>query len=64
MFSSGGRSLELELELDSVSSSTSWWWEVVGCAVPDVLVMRDVFLAGCLWVDASLVLVLFFCWGL
>ena len=64
MFKPRGRSLELELELDSVSSLMSWWWEVVGCAIPDVLVVRDVFLAGCSWVDASLVLVLFFCLGL
>ena len=64
MFRPRGRSLELELELDSVSSLTSWWWEVAGCAVPDVLVVHDVFLGGCSWVDTSLVLVLFFSLGL
>ena len=66
MFRPGSKSLSLELELDSVSSWTSWRWEVVGHAVLDLSGVRDVFLAGCGWVSASLVLFVgvFFSFGL
>ena len=60
----GSSSLELELELDSVSSCTAWLLEVV--APPDFLGTHDVLFAGSGLVSVALVLfvAVFFSFGL